>query len=106
MTGYPYAFLVRGYGNEVFQVQLPSQQHDAAMNGQPVSIRPFPTPESPDPARFGSPRRTLLDLTGRGVVKGEVATLIVGYEEAIPKTPRLGLLKKYLQRVIRWVKII
>ena len=41
-TGCAYAYLVLGYGNEVFQVQLPSLKHDATMNGQSVSIHPFP----------------------------------------------------------------
>jgi hypothetical protein len=86
VTGYPYAYLVLGYGNEVFQVQLPSQKHDAAMNGQPVSIHPFPIPRSPDPARFGAPGRTLLDFTGREIVRGEVVPIVVGYEQMIDKT--------------------
>ena len=71
VSGYPYAYLVLGYGNEAFQVQLPSQCHDADLNGQRISIYPFPTPGSPDPTRFGPPRRTLLDLTGRNLVRGE-----------------------------------
>jgi hypothetical protein len=61
MTGY--AFLVLGYGNEVFQVALPSQQHDAANNGKPVSVPPFLTPGSPDPERVPLTGRGLLDLT-------------------------------------------
>jgi hypothetical protein len=71
----------------MFQVQLPSQNHDAATNGQSVSIHPFPTPGSPDPARFGPPGRALLDFTGREVVRGEVVPIVVGYEQAIQKTP-------------------
>lgn len=87
VTGYAYAYLVLGYGNEVFQVQLPSQKHDAAMNGQSVSINPFPTPRSPDPARFGRTGRALLDFTGREIVRGEVVPIVVGYEQAVQKTP-------------------
>lgn len=85
-SNYPYSYLVLGYGNEVFQVQLPSQQHDGAMNGQPMSILPFPVPGSPDPARYGPSRHGLLNLTGREVVKGEVMTIRVGYETAIHST--------------------
>lgn len=85
VTGYAYAYLILGYGNEVFQVQLPSQKHDSAMNGQSVSIHPFPTPGSPDPTRFGAPGRALLDFTGREVVKGEIVPLTVGYEQAVEK---------------------
>lgn len=86
VTNYPYMYLVLGYGNEVFQVQLPSQQHDLALNGQPISILPFPTPGSPDPARYGPSRVQVLDLTGREVVKGEVVPVQVGYHVAVHKT--------------------
>ena len=79
-------FLVLGYGNEVFQVQLPSEQHDLTLNGQPISILPFPTPDSPDPARYGPTRVQVLDLTGREVVKGEVIPVQVGYDLAVHKT--------------------
>jgi hypothetical protein len=87
VNGYPYAYLVLGYGNEVFQVQLPSQKHDGATNQQSVKIPPFPNPGSPDPARFGPPGRTLLDFTGREVVRGEVVTIVTGYEETVGRRP-------------------
>lgn len=80
VSDYPYCYMVLGYGNEVFQVQLPSEKHDGAMNGQSISIHPFPAPGSPDPARFSSAGRTLLNLTGREVVRGEVFPLVVGFE--------------------------
>jgi hypothetical protein len=83
----PYTFLVLGYGNEVFQVQLPSENHDAAMNGQPITIHPFPIPGSPDPARFGPPGSKLLDLTGREVIRSEIVPIVVGYEHAIENAP-------------------
>jgi hypothetical protein len=90
VTGVPYAFLVLGYGNEIFQVNLPSQRQDAAINGDSVLIHAFPTPGSPDPARFGPPGCTLLDLTGREMVRGEVVPIAVGYEQAIDNTPDAG----------------
>lgn len=83
VTGYPYAYLVLGYGNEVFQVQLPSEKHDKAMIGQPVSIYPFPTPGSPDPARFGPPVRARRDFTSREVVRGEEVPITIGFELSI-----------------------
>lgn len=82
VIGCPYAFLVIGYGNEVFQVHLPSREHDSAINGQQLSFHPFPPPGSPDPERFGSTRCTLLDFTGREVVRGQVVQLAMGYEQA------------------------
>lgn len=86
VTNYPYMYLVLAYGNEVFQVQLPSEQHDLALNGQSISILPFPAPGSPDPARYGPSRVKVLDLTGREVVKGEVVTIPIGYDTAVHKT--------------------
>jgi hypothetical protein len=87
VTRFPYAFLVLGYGNEVFQAQLPSREHDEIMNGQSVSIYPFPCPGSPDPARFGSTVRGLRDFTGRELVRGEIVPLVVGYENLTQKAP-------------------
>lgn len=90
VTSYPYAYLVLGYGNEVFQVHLPSRKYDMALNGQSVSIPPFPTPGSPDPAQFGLPGHKLLDFTGREIVRGEIFPLVVGYEQATKATPDIG----------------
>jgi hypothetical protein len=60
-----------------------SQQHDAANNGKPLSIPPFPTPGSPGPERFPLTGRGLLDLTGRDVVKGELFPITMGYDDLI-----------------------
>lgn len=87
VSGCPYAYLVLSYGNETFQVQMPSHEHDAAVNGRSFSIHPFPTPGSPDPARFGPSGRGLLDLTGREVVRGELMPITVSYEQRIQITP-------------------
>jgi hypothetical protein len=87
VTGYPYIFLVLAYGNEVFQVNLPSRKHDAALNNQTFSIHHFPAPGSPDPERYGRPGRGSLDFTGRNVVRGEVVPIVCGYEQAVQKKP-------------------
>ncbi|MBB2929830.1 HNH endonuclease [Paraburkholderia silvatlantica] len=80
VTDVPYAFLVLGYGNEVFQVPLPSKPHDEASNGKSLSILPFPVPGSPDPARYGIPKHGVLNLTGKEVVRGDIATMTMGYD--------------------------
>ena len=82
VTDYPYLYFVLGYGNETYQVQLPSEKHDAAMNGKPFTILPFPGPGSPDDERYGTSRTRLLDLTGRQIVRGETTTITMGYEVA------------------------
>ncbi|WP_082805221.1 HNH endonuclease [Pseudomonas sp. BMS12] len=84
VTGYPYAFLVLGYGNEVFQVPLPSESHDAQMSGQSISIHPFPVPGHPDPARYGEPTRSVLDWMDSRVRKGEIMTMQMGYDSRVP----------------------
>jgi hypothetical protein len=86
VTDYPYAYFVLGYGNEVYQVQLPSKEHDGAQNGQQISIHPFPTPGSPFPDRFPSTGRKLLDLTNRELVKGETFPIEMGYETGVVGT--------------------
>jgi HNH endonuclease len=85
IEGLPYAFFVLGYGNEVFQVMLPSREPDAKINNQQITMPPFPTPGSPFPERFPQVGRKLIDLTGRDVVKGEVWPITMGYEEMAPK---------------------
>lgn len=84
----PYLYLVLGYGAEAYQVQLPSEKHDAAMNGKPMSILPFPVPESSDPERYGKPRTGLLDLTSREMVRGDTVTISMGYERGRHKDHR------------------
>lgn len=45
----PYAFLILSYGNEVFQVCLPSPERDSALIGETIQIPAFPNPYSMDP---------------------------------------------------------
>lgn len=84
VAGYPYAFLVLGYGNEVFQVPLPSEKYDGQMNGQSVSIHPFPVPGHPDSGRYGEPKRALLDWMDSEVRKGEIVTIQMGFDDKVP----------------------
>jgi hypothetical protein len=85
--GVPYAFLLLGYGNEVFQVMLPSEPQDRAFNGGSAEMPAFPVPGGPDPSLYGPVGRKMLDLTGREIVRGEVVPLTVGFETAIPVVP-------------------
>jgi hypothetical protein len=87
ITDVPYMFLVLGYGNEVFQVMLPSRQHD----GEHVntSLLPFPAP-SADPARYGANRCSVLDLSGRSEIKGATFQLELGFDEARQLGPQVS----------------
>ena len=81
VSGVPYAFLVIAYGNEVFQVFLPSPKQDAAIAGQKLTFPAFPTPGGPDPTRYGRAKFSVLDLTGREVIRGETVPIVLGFDQ-------------------------
>lgn len=76
----PYAFLVLGYGNDVFQVVLPALNEEADLNGVELSFPPFPMPNGPDPTVYGRATPKVLDMTGREVVRGETTKVALRYE--------------------------
>ena len=76
----PYAFLVLAYGNEVYQVFLPSPTQDRAIHGHAITLPAFPTPLGPDPQRFGHPITRLINLCGRDLVRDDVRTITMGFE--------------------------
>jgi hypothetical protein len=85
----PYAFFVLGYGNEVFQVFLPSPERDLAIQGRQLTLYHFPTPYGEDPSKYGPVRRGQLNLTGREIVKGQVASIVVGFDHATRTEPQV-----------------
>ena len=85
VTDLPYAFLVLTYGNHAFQVVLPSPKQDKNIVGKELSLPAFPTPDGPDPARYGKPRIVPLDLCGREVVRGERVPIVLGFDQAVLK---------------------
>ena len=80
VTTVPYAFYVIGLGNEVLQVFIPSLSQDQCINGQPLSLVPFPTPGSFDAKAYGRPRVNTIDLTGRETVRGEKVPATFGFD--------------------------
>lgn len=84
ITGFPYAFIVLGYGNEVFQVPLPSDNHDGQISGQSIMMLPFPVPGHPDSAFYGEPMCDILNWMDNQVKKGDIATIQMGYESSVP----------------------
>ncbi len=87
VTGVPYAFLVLSFGNEVFQVFLPSPKQDAAINGVKLNLPPFPVPGSVDRAKYGNTTVAVVDLTGRTVVRGETVPYAMGFENFTRNEP-------------------
>ena len=82
VTGFPYAFLVLAYGNEMFQVPLPSPKQDNAISGRKLTFPAFPMFGGPDPALYGEMRYASLDLSGQGVVRDEKAQIVIGFGQA------------------------
>lgn len=82
----PYAFFTLAYGNEVLQVFLPSVAQDSCIDGQLLSLPPFPTPGSADPVLYGRPSVKIESLTGREPVKGETVPAIFGFDSVQEKT--------------------
>lgn len=87
VTGVPYAFFVLSFGNEVFQVFLPSPKQDAAINGLKLNLPPFPVPGSLDRAKYGNTTVTMVDLTGCNVVRGETVSCAMGFENFTRNEP-------------------
>jgi hypothetical protein len=82
IVGYPFIFFVLAYGNEMFQVQLPSEKYDAEINWYDITNFPFPHPASREADRFGHSYQRLLDLTGLEKVYGEEVLIIFSYEQS------------------------
>jgi hypothetical protein len=83
VSGVPYAWAIIGYGNEVFQFAIPSEPQDGT--GYPTfEMRRFPTPSLQN-ERVGAPKWKLLDLTGRDVVKGEVFSISLAFEQLVER---------------------
>lgn len=76
----PYAFFTFAYGNHVLQVFLPSVSQDKCIDGKPLSLPPYPTPGTRDPAKYGQPNVRVEHLTGRQPVKGEKVPVVFGFE--------------------------
>jgi hypothetical protein len=77
----PYAFFCLAYGNELFQVMLPSPERDGAKGNAILPL--FPMPQFHGPQSYWE-----LDLTGQNRVKGELVTLGMTFEEikSVPMT--------------------
>ncbi|KQO59084.1 hypothetical protein ASF24_12945 [Methylobacterium sp. Leaf86] len=87
ITDVPYAYLILGYGNDVFQVLLPAPAEDAHLNGVKQSVVPFPTPGGPDPATYGRAMAKPLDMTGTSPVKGETTKFQFGFDSMTKGPP-------------------
>ncbi|WP_452181348.1 HNH endonuclease, partial [Heyndrickxia sporothermodurans] len=80
----PFYFLHLSYGNQSFQVTLPSPRKDWVMREHTASVPPFPLYSDKLIEEFGPPQSVLLDLTGLEVVRGEIETVTFSYGDVTP----------------------
>lgn len=79
----PYVFLVIAYGNEMFQIQIPSSREPSTAK---YEVPFFPNAMTPEfVTAYGKAKRTLLDLSGTGKVKAETYPFTASYAEFIQK---------------------
>jgi hypothetical protein len=90
ITDVPYAFLILGFGNDVYQVPLPAPSEETALNGTTFTLTAFPTPGGPNPARYGRAMPKPIDMTGTRVVRGEAVAIRMGYEALIERRRFFG----------------
>ena len=79
----PYAFLCIMYDCEMFQVFLPTPKRDMHIMGKSLTIPKFPSLLDYHPTEHGLPKVKSLDLTGSTVVRGEIITIVMTYDNSI-----------------------
>ncbi len=80
----PYAFLILVYGNEMFQVALPSPERDPTTESEEATvIKAFPK----EPSEDGPLQQHAIDLSDTEVVKGEKVTSTMQFEQVMPSSP-------------------
>jgi hypothetical protein len=84
MSAVPYSFFVLGYGNEVFQVMIPSPERDPV--GISCTMPAFPNPRDIVPNEHGVSNVRPIDLTGHTIIKGDIVLVESGFESQQPNT--------------------
>jgi hypothetical protein len=81
----PFVYFILRYGNESFQVSLPSPEKDWAIAGTSIGLPPFPVSNDLTPTRYGEPFRRRLDLSESKLIIGEEVTMMATYDESKEK---------------------
>lgn len=76
----PYGFLILGYGNQSFQVMLPSKEKDAHWEGTSPDFPTFLVTSVEQVRRWGLPQFRMIDLSGTQRVTGDVEILTATYD--------------------------
>jgi hypothetical protein len=82
----PFVIFVLCYGNELFQVALPSPEKNWALVGTQVELPPFPHPIDLASSPHGQPYRYYPNLLGNAVVRDEEVTITMRYDAAINRS--------------------
>jgi hypothetical protein len=75
----PYSFFILIYGNEMFQILLPTPERDPHIDGKRLQIYRFPSLLDFQPSSVGLPYVERLDLTGTTIVKDDVVTPVLTF---------------------------
>lgn len=78
--GFPYAFLILGFANHLFQVWLPCRTKDESIWNKALEIPPLIPMRLPNSTRYGSPVIRNIDLNGVEPVKGESESHTLSFE--------------------------
>ena len=82
VTSVPYAFLILGYGNETFQVCLPSPSQDREIMGKQITLPFYLLYDASRQSDYPKARRRVLNLTGQVPIKDEPCQIQMGYDHA------------------------
>ena len=83
----PYAFLYLAYGNEIYQVFLPSPRQDCTIHGKVIGLPAFPIPHGLVPQQYAGPKTRAIDLGGRGQIRNDISRIVLGFEHVKIKGP-------------------
>jgi hypothetical protein len=86
----PYALFLLFYGNDLFQVNLPCPAKDGRLYGGAFPIVHFPLSAIGSERTLPSPRREVVDLTGRDLVRDGTVEIVLEYGAAQPAAPLSG----------------
>ena len=77
---FPYAFLILGFGNDIYQVFLPCPIRDHDIYGKNLTIPPFPISGGPDPEKYGDAQIKTIDLCGKYPIRGETCPKTIRFD--------------------------
>jgi hypothetical protein len=79
----PFCILILFYGSQAFQISIPSSKNWDVLSNQ---VPWFPVHSDETAAKWGTPVRHVLDLSGSTVAKGEIQQITMTYDQRIPLT--------------------